>query len=318
MLGCSISGGLGNQFFRYAFARKILYNRKAGGVQDRFIINDFAIDHHGSSGSLFDFNIVPHEEVSTKRLVMAYGTRIQQVLYMAYAAYSRTNILSQKWGGYLLRKSMGKNGIIVSVHPDSETLFLPHDDISRVFVHGNFENPAYFSGIEEILKDEFVPKAGIIDYNKPLFDVIKQSNSVFLGVRRGDFMQEENKKTFYVCDLDYYRRAITYMQRHLDNPVFIVFSNDIPWVKANLRIDGKVYFESGHDPVWETFRLMSSCRHFIISNSTLHWWAQFCCKNPQKIVVAPERWYNAPGWENHLMLPSFVRLKTGVAKPFPR
>lgn len=106
------------------------------------------------------------------------------------------------------------------------------------------------------------------------------------------------------------------MQAHVPDPVFIVFSNDIPWVKENLKIDGEVYYESGRDPVWETFRLMYSCRHFIISNSTLHWWAQFRSLNKDKIVVVPERWYNAPGWTEHLLLPSFVRLKTGVSNPF--
>lgn len=151
-----------------------------------------------------------------------------------------------------------------------------------------------------------------LDYNRQLYDIITQSNSVFLGVRRGDFLQGDNRRIFYVCDLSYYQRAIEYMQAHVADPVFIVFSNDIPWVRENLIIDGKAYYESGHDPVWETFRLMYSCKHFIISNSTLHWWAQFRSDSHDKIVVAPERWYNDPGWLNHLMMPYFVKLKVGT------
>lgn len=170
----------------------------------------------------------------------------------------------------------------------------------------------YFRGIEQILRQEFTPRHQPLGYNHRLYDIITHSNSVFLGVRRGDFLQDDNRKTFYVCDLTYYERAIAYIKEKLSNPVFIVFSNDIPWVKTNPRINGNVYYETGRDSVWEIFRLMSHCKHFIISNSTLHWWAQFLSVNTNKIVVAPDRWYNLPSWHNHLMLPYFVRIKTWV------
>lgn len=129
-------------------------------------------------------------------------------------------------------------------------------------------------------------------------------------------MNNVNKKIFYVCDLEYFQRGVDYIKKHVENPVFIVFSNDIDWVKANLNIDNEVYFESGKDPVWETFRLMYSCKHFVISNSTLHWWAQWRSENKEKIVVAPERWYNDPSWNEHLMLDYFVRMPTGVKNPY--
>ena len=86
-----------------------------------------------------------------------------------------------------------------------------------------------------------------------MYDVIRDSNSVCLAVRRGDFMTGANRKTFYVCDLEYFKRAVAYMQEHVKNPVFVVFSNDIAWVKEHIKIDGEVFYESGADPVWETF-----------------------------------------------------------------
>ena len=135
-------------------------------------------------------------------------------------------------------------------------------------------------------------------------------------VRRGDFMSEANKKIFYVCDIEYYKNAATYIKEYVENPFFIVFSNEIEWVKANLNLNGEAIYESGKDPVWETFRLMESCKHFIISNSTLHWWAQYLCDNLDKIVVAPDRWYNPLSWNEHLMLDYFIRIKTGVKNPY--
>lgn len=45
-------------------------------------------------------------------------------------------------------------------------------------------------------------------------------------------------------------------------------------------------------PVYETLRLMYSCKHFIISNSTFSWWGQYLSRNDHKIVISPSKWNN--------------------------
>ena len=109
----------------------------------------------------------------------------------------------------------------------------------------------------------------------------------------GDFVKNNSIKSLTnVCSKKYFYDGIKYMQKKLEQPVFIIFSDDVIWCKRNLELPDNTYFEDGTDPIWEKLRLMYSCKNFIISNSTFSWWAQYLSRNDNKIVVAPSRWRN--------------------------
>lgn len=77
------------------------------------------------------------------------------------------------------------------------------------------------------------------------------------------------------------------------NPVFFVFSDDPAWVEMELRIGFPMVLVSQPQswPAYEDLRLMSQCQHHIIANSSFSWWGAWLNPSPDKIIVAPSRWF---------------------------
>lgn len=119
-------------------------------------------------------------------------------------------------------------------------------------------------------------------------------NSVFIHARRGDLLSSNG----WCYRTGYFRRAVRYIKRRIENPVFVFFTNtgSIEWCKENARIFGLDY---KRDEVFfvdwnlggESFRdmqLMSYCKHGIITNSSFGWWGAYFIENPNKITISPQ------------------------------
>lgn len=296
IIGSYISGRLGNQMFQYAFAKAV---KIAQGGDGYLVLNFKCVylagkTNDGFEDSLRYFNVERYK-TETGNLILKYGSIPQIIVYLAYMAGIKLFHIAHNGDSWL--SLFRRVGLLYSHFSDNRysifEKYLHSNANKKTYIcFGKYENPVLFNHIKPILLAEFTPKAAPLERNKKLYDVIESRNSVCVTIRRGDYLNNQNRNKYYVCDESYFRKAIEKAKCLIEDPVFIFFSDDIEWVKENIIINSPAYYESGKDPVWEKLRLMYSCKHFIISNSTFSWWAQFLSRNENKVVISPNRWFN--------------------------
>jgi hypothetical protein len=178
----------------------------------------------------------------------------------------------------------------------SETGFNFNPDIFRVtsntYLDGYWQSYKYFEADWEMIKHDFLFSPKLIKEENSMLEKIKSSNSVFVHVRRGDYVS--NKETnLYHGDLGekYYHFAEKEIVQRVKNPVYFVFSDDINWVKENIKFNGEQHFAVSSSAADHDLYLMLSCQHAIIANSSFSWWGAWLIDNPGKVVIAPSKWF---------------------------
>jgi hypothetical protein len=165
---------------------------------------------------------------------------------------------------------------------------------SDCYLTGYWQSEKYFLEVATQMRGDFSFRLPLENQNAELAKQINQVNAVSLHVRRGDYAN--NSKTTEkhgLCSLDYYQVAIRYVTERVTPPHFFVFSDDIAWVKNNLKIDfPHQYIDFNHGAEsYNDMRLMSMCKHHIIANSSFSWWGAWLNPRKDKIVVAPKHWF---------------------------
>jgi hypothetical protein len=184
-------------------------------------------------------------------------------------------------------------------------LDVPHD----AYLVGYWQSERYFIDVAPAVRDVFRFAMPMSAENRRLAECMQSCESVSIHIRRGDYVSDPViSRVHGACTLDYYRAAVDFIASRIASPHFFVFSDDPAWVKAHLALDHPTEFVS-HNCVAESYndmRLMSQCRHHIIANSSFSWWGAWLDDRPDKIVIAPKRWFAnyeadtrdlyCPGW----------------------
>ena len=325
MINLIVQSGLGNQMFQYAFARLLqeLYLQE-GKEESIQIINHF-IDNYIEDSSdvrqlaLNNLTLCP-TTTTMQRTQQPKAMRIFKIRTLLASGVRecyKWRILKRYENSDDLSKRRAKWGIYFPYGP-YPYMKVNLSKVKDKYIFGFFQHYGYISPIEDILKQELRVKTPASPANKTMLSCIESSNAVCLHIRRGDYLNSR-WKNLQICDFDYYNQAINHILDHTDKPVFYVFSNtheDLEWIKENYKFNdfsGKnrtieTVFVDLNNPDYEELRLMYSCKHFIISNSTFSWWGAWLGNAPDKIVITPQRWNLEFDNDTNIYDPTWIRL----------
>jgi hypothetical protein len=289
MVAVIITGGLGNQMFQYASARALAYRLKQPLSLD---ISSFETDIPNVAKRTFELGLFPN-------INPAFLTSFKKSGFYQ----------SRRWDNRL-RKLLGMpigSVLYESTHSFNETFLAAKPP---VLMQGYWQTERYFREVRDIVQKDFeFPKLSEKDINTSLLDEIKQSESVAVHVRRGDYISYEPTHNFHgVCSLSYYESAISYIVEKYPVCRFYFFSDEPEWVQSNLikeGINGKVISVNKGADSWKDMLLMSNCKHNIIANSSFSWWGAWLNQHPHKKVIAPSKWFktNDPFFEPNEIVP---------------
>ncbi len=121
-------------------------------------------------------------------------------------------------------------------------------------------------------------------------DLFKRYKVVIIHVRLKDYLNigtEELGGKGLQLPLEYYQHALDHLEID-DNTKVLVISDDIPYVKQNLKLRVPFSIEENHFII--DFLLMVNANRLIISNSSYSWWGAFLNTTEDLKVIAPEFW----------------------------
>jgi hypothetical protein len=152
------------------------------------------------------------------------------------------------------------------------------------YLMGVFQSEHYFREYREDLLKDFKLKK---ELNLPdnLKGILKKRNTVSVHIRRTDY-----RKIHMTLPAIYYERAKRYIEEKIENPYYLIFTDDPAWVGKNLEFKNSYLISGNTFQDYEELAIMSMCRNNIIANSTFSWWGAWLNQNPDKIVVAPRKW----------------------------
>ncbi len=281
MVVVKIYGGLGNQLFQYATGYALSQR-----THSPLLIDTQWYRYNTKNCRPFDlkhFNIVEESYPSKKQKIY-----IDEDCHFFFKLYLRL-----------------KNTPAI---PKFREKFFHYDNnfekIDRsICLDGYWQSEKYFAAYKDDLREILTPKKTLKTIHSELLKELSRDNSVALHVRRGDYNTlDENKTLFYLCSMDYYKRAVSFFKDIYKDPKFFIFSDDPLWVKSSFDWLEHKRIISGNTNL-EDFSLMRKANHQIIANSTFSWWAAWLCQRDNQKVVAPSLWFKVKDKDTKDLIP---------------
>lgn len=271
-------GGLGNQLFIYAFSRALA---ERNGVPLKLdVTGGFIRDPVYRRSFLLDRILPPVQQADhweSRVFPMGRTLRSLDRKLNAWLPLARRYFIQER---------------TLAFDPDIYKLKV----VRPTVFNGVWQSPRYFDNLDMTALVSFPDR--LVEPLDAELDRIRTSNAVCLAIRR---YEEVPDPKHHILQPDYFHKAMAHIEQHIDNPHYFVFAQDMAWARDNITSRHPVTFASekdAHEGVIQDLYLMTQCRNYILSNSSLHWWGAWLNDSAEKIVIAP-----AKGWPNSDILP---------------
>ncbi len=278
MIVVRLMGGHSNQLFQYALGRKLSKKLNTELVLDLSWFKDFAdVD----TPRFYELGCYPLVARTTENLEGLNVVDPRQTITKTEKLKRKMRVGNSIWMYY--EDGQGFQPKVLKV-PDNTLLV------------GYWQTEEYFKDIRSNLLKELEPTTQISKKNSEIIKKINSTESVWMHIRRGDYLTNKAAKKFHgLKDLNYYKKALATLTKKLprdkvENIHIFVCSNDIPWCKKNLDFPYPItYIEN--DLGSDDMRTAKHCKHDILANSSFSWWGAWLNQNADKIVIAPKIWF---------------------------
>jgi hypothetical protein len=290
MIIVQLKGGLGNQMFQYAAGLSLAAHHHTNVKVDTSLLNRG--DDEIGTVRYFDL----------QQLQLSPEVATQQEISNAHPKYPFGKLADK------LKPPFRRKVFKEANYTFDPNFFEAHD---HIYLKGYRQTEKYFSPITENVRKGFQFKLEAIQDVKEKASELRTINSVSIHIRRGDYSNTIVSNYHGILEKDYYQKAIDHIQMKVTDCSFYIFSDDAEWVTSNLTFSASVHIVSGlaTKTHFEDFYLISQCKHQIIANSTFSWWAAWLNPNPDKIVIAPKKWFNNAPYDTRDLIPeSWIKM----------
>lgn len=262
-------GGLGNQMFQYAAARALSLHR---GIPFKIDFDD------------------PYTFVKRELNLSAFNLNVEQASRMErWKCKPKRRYEKRLW------MLLGKDPANKLYREKKDYTFDPgfFNCPDGAYVSGFWQTEKYFIDIEDTIRNDFNFRVPPLPSNENWLKQIKSCNAVSVHIRRGDVITVAKTNRLYgTITTGYYRNAMELLAESFPDCEFFFFSDDMPWVKENIKSTRPCYYIEGNDDAYnyEDIRLMSACNHHIIANSSFSWWGAWLNPSKTKKVIGPANW----------------------------
>jgi hypothetical protein len=276
MIVIQLTGGLGNQMFQYATAYVVAKNLNTSLKVDskEFMIKRVDINFTRRDFELGIFNL-----------------KFETVNPLIWKVYRKLSAIFSNFDIFLA-------AYLIKVYAEQSLSF--EERLFKVsgnnYLCGYFQSEKYFGNYRKDLLKLFEFKVPLNGKNKEIAAAIKKTNSVSVHIRRGDYVSNKQINSIHgTVGLKYYNKAIALLKEKMEKPVFYFFSDDVEWVMENFKLNSQVIVcHNSGSQSYIDMQLMTYCKHNIIANSSFSWWGAWLNSNPEKIIIAPSKWYEEP------------------------